>query len=229
LPYLHAGWGGALALGGITWWVSTYVFEIGGANRELTEGLTALLAAVVLVYVGFWLHGKTNAKRWREFVEKKIKGALTGRALWALTLVAFLAVYREVFETVLFYQALWMQTAEGEQASVWGGIGVGLGVLVVLGMLILRFSVRLPLKPFFAVNSAIMFILAVAFTGHGVAALQKTGWIPSDTLAALPSVELLGIYPTVETTVAQLLVGGLVAFIYLRDRFSSNSAVAANS
>lgn len=226
LPYLHAGWVAALLLGAATWWISTYVIAIGGASRELTEGLTALLAAAVLVYVGFWLHGKTNAQRWREFVEVKIKGALQGRALWVLTLVAFLAVYREVFETVLFYQALWLQTEAGQHVSLWGGIAAGLGGLLVLGWLILRLSMRLPLRPFFTVNSVILFVLAVVFAGHGIAALQGAGWVPSDPLP-LPRFEWLGLYPTVETVLAQLLTGGLIVAILLRERFHARSAAVA--
>lgn len=217
LPYLHAGWIGALLLGVATWWVSTHVVAIGGANRELTEGLTALLAAAVLVYVGFWLHGKTNAARWREFVEVKIKGALQGRALWALTLVAFLAVYREVFETVLFYQALWLQTEPVEHGALWGGIAAGAGTLLLLAWLILRYSVRLPLRLFFTVNSIILFVLAVAFTGHGIAALQEAGWVPIDPVP-LPRLDLLGLYPTLETLLVQLLIAGLIIFILLRER-----------
>jgi len=220
LPYLHAGWAGALILGGVTWAISSYLFEIGGANRELTEGLTALVAAVVLIYVGFWLHGKTNAKRWREFVETKIKGALQGRALWAMTFISFLAVYREVFETVLFYQALWLQTEETQHASLVGGIVGGMGALLLLGWLILRFSMKLPLRPFFAVNSIILFVLAVAFSGHGTAALQKAGIIPLDPVQ-MPSFELLGIYPTMETAMAQLLVISLVGFIIFGDRIKA--------
>ncbi len=106
LPYIHAGWIAALVLGALTWLTASYLLEITGADREITEGVTALLAATVLLYVGFWLHGKLYAQRWQRFIKARVGGALSGRTLWALPLVSFLAVYREVFETVLFYQAL---------------------------------------------------------------------------------------------------------------------------
>ncbi|MFQ5488888.1 MAG: FTR1 family protein, partial [Gammaproteobacteria bacterium] len=228
LPYLHAGWVSALLLGGVTWAVSTYFFTIGGSNRELTEGVTALLATAVLVYVGFWLHGKSNARRWREFVDSKIKGALQGRALWALTAVAFLAVYREVFETVLFYQALWMQAGPGQHIALWSGIGVGLGILLLLGWLILRFSMRLPLRLFFNINSIILFVLALAFSGHGIAALQEVGLL-SVTPIPLPKVEVLGIYPTVETVLVQAIIAVLIIAIMMRERFSSRGAEPATA
>lgn len=215
LPYLHAGWIAALGFGGVTWVVSTYVFTISGAGRELTEGLTALLACVVLLYVGFWLHDKTHTDRWREFIDGRIRTALQGRTLWFLSFIAFVAVYREVFETVLFYQALWLQAEPEVHSSLWSGIAAAAGSLVVLGWLLLRTSIRLPLKLFFRINAAILFVLAVAFAGHGVAGLQEAGWLSVD-LVSFPSVDLLGIYPTTETLVAQLAVVLLVGFIFLR-------------
>lgn len=215
LPYLHAGWIAALGFGAITWAVSTYVFTISGAGRELTEGLTALIACAVLLYVGFWLHDKTHTARWREFVDGKIRSALQGRTLWLLTFIAFVAVYREVFETVLFYQALWLQAEPEVHSSLWSGIAAAIGILFILGWLLLRTSIRLPLKLFFRINAAIMFILAIAFAGHGVAGLQEAGWLSID-LVNFPSFDLLGVYPTTETLVAQLAVVLLVVFIFLR-------------
>lgn len=217
LPYLHAGWIGALVMGGATWAASNYLFTISGAGRELTEGLTALLACAVVLYVGFWLHDKTHANRWREFVDGKVRSALEGKTLWVLTFIAFLAVYREVFETVLFYQALWMQAEPGSDSSLWSGILTAAFSLLALGWIILRSSIRLPLKLVFRINAAILFILAVVFAGHGVAGLQEAGWLPID-LIAMPSLDLLGIYPTLETLGAQLLVVALVSLIFFRQR-----------
>lgn len=223
LPYLHAGWVGALALGGVTWLVSTYLFTISGAGRELTEGLTALLACAVLLYVGFWLHDKTHADSWREFVDSKVRTALQGKRLWMLTFIAFLAVYREVFETVLFYQALWLQAAPEVHSSLWGGVVGATVSLAALGWIILRSSIRLPLNLVFRLNAVILFILAVVFAGHGVAGLQEAGWLPIDLITA-PSFDLLGIYPTVETLSAQVIVVALVSLIFLRQRRRSLQA-----
>ncbi len=205
LPWLHAGWIAALAAGFATWAASAYLVAISGASRELTEGVTALLAAGVLLYVGFWLHGKTHADRWQRFIKEKIHDALRGGALWALAATAFLAVYREVFETILFYQALWMQVPAGETSALWGGMAAGALALAVLTWLILRYSMRLPLRLFFNVNAAILFALAVMFTGHGVAALQEAGKLPAESLP-LPRLDLIGLYPTVETLAAQAFV-----------------------
>lgn len=210
LRYLHIGWIAALALGALTWVVSSYLIGISGAGRELTEGLTALLAAAVLLYVGLWLHGKTHARRWQEFVRDRIQRALHGKALWMLAGISFLAVYREVFETVLFYQALWLQIEPGAQSSLWSGVAAAAALLLLAGWIIVRSSLRLPLRLFFSVNAVIMLLLAVAFAGHGVAALQEAGILPVDPVN-FPRLDLLGIYPTTETLATQLLLVAIVA------------------
>ncbi len=217
LPYVHAGWIGALALGLATWGASAYLVDISGASRELTEGGTALLAVVVLLYVGFWLHDKSHADQWQAFVKKRIHGALNGRALWALTTVAFLAVYREVFETVLFYQALWLQTEESGQSMLLGGVALAALTLLAAGWIILRSSMRLPLSAFFRVNAAIMFVLALIFAGHGVAGLQKAGAL-SVTPVDFVQIDLLGIYPTAESLGLQALLLALLAVLMVRGR-----------
>jgi len=223
LPYLHAGWVGALVLGGATWAVSNYLFTISGAGRELTEGLTALLACGVVLYVGFWLHDKTHTDRWRTFVDVKVRNALSGKSLWVLTFIAFLAVYREVFETVLFYQALWLQVTPGSESTLWMGIAAAAFSLLALSWIIIRSSIRLPLRLVFRVNAIILFLLAVVFAGHGVASLQEAGWLPID-LIAVPSFDLLGIYPTTETLGAQLIVVVLVSLIFLRQRQATKAS-----
>ncbi len=205
MPWIHTGWIGALVLGVITWFVASTLIAISGATRELTEGVTALLAAAILIYVGFWLHGKSYAHAWKAFIDRHLSAALQGGTLWALAGVSFLAVYREAFETVLFYQALWQQAGAGGHASVIIGFLCGVAVLAVLAWAILRYGVRLPIGPFFTVCSILMAGLAVVFTGHGIKALQEAGMI-----AAVPfgdfNLPALGMYATVESMLAQLFV-----------------------
>lgn len=205
LPWVHAGWIAALALGAATWVVATYLIEISGANRELTEGITALLAAGVLLYVGYWLHGKSYARAWSRFIRDHVGQALARKTLWAMAAVSFLAVYREMFEVVLFYQALWVQAGEAGRAAVLGGMGVAAVALAVIGCAIMRYSVRLPIGPFFIATSALLAVLAVVFTGHGIAALQEAGIVGGTALGFDP-VPLLGIYPSSEALGAQIIV-----------------------
>lgn len=218
LKYIHIGWIMALLLGVATWVIAAYVVDISGANRELTEGITALLAAAILLYVGFWLHNKLQAQRWKEFIETKIHGALNDGALWSIALVAFIAVYREVFETVLFYQTLWLQAGSAGQHMVLVGFGSAAVALVVLAWLIFKFSVRLPLRLFFAVNSVLLYLLAVVFAGKGVAALQEAGKLPMSPVH-FPTIDVLGIHPSLQGLGLQaLMVVAAVLFVYLNRR-----------
>jgi len=205
LRYLVLGTGAAFALGLLTWFVSSRVITIGGAERELTEGFAALFAAVMLFYVGFWLHSKTGAAQWKAFIQGSVEKALSKGTLWGLSGLAFIAVYREIFETVLFYQALWVQTGEAGQGMIFTGFLAAAGLLLLAGWMILRYSTRLPLRQFFSVTSIFMFLLAVIFAGKGVAALQEAGKLPVNMID-FPSIEILGIYPNLEGLAVQLLL-----------------------
>lgn len=224
LPWLHAGWAAALAVGVLTWIVSNYFIAISGATREITEGVTALIAAGVLFYVGFWMHSKLNAQRWNAFIQESVHSALNQRGLWAIAGIAFIAVYREVFETVLFFQALWAQvTVPSAETSMITGAALGGALIVGLAWAIFRFGVRLPLKQFFAVTALVMIALAVIFSGKGVAALQEAGKLPLDPVA-FPRIELLGIYPTLQSLTAQLLVAAAAVALIVYNSRSSRSA-----
>jgi high-affinity iron transporter len=216
MPYVHAGWISALVLGGMTWLVASYVIVISGATREVTEGITALVAAAILLYVGFWMHRKAYADRWRTFLQGQLRDALSARTTWALALVSFLAVYREAFETVLFYQALWIQAAPA-YVPVLGGLLAAAVALVVLGWLILRGSIRLPLGLFFGATSMLLALLAVIFVGKGVAALQEARTLPIDPVN-VPAIPALGLYPNLQGLALQvlliLLIGGVFAYTH---------------
>jgi high-affinity iron transporter len=217
LPWLHGGWIAALGLGGLTWLVSSKLISISGAQREVTEGVTALVSAAVLLYVGFWLHSKSSAAKWNAFIKQQMAGATGGRTWFGVGLVAFLAVYREVFETVLFYQALWVQSGGTARAAVLGGLAAGVLGLILLAWLIIRFSVRLPLGLFFGVSGVLLAVMAVVFAGQGIAALQAAGRLPVYPVS-FPSIPVLGIYPNLQGLILQLVLVALIlsGFAYLR-------------
>ncbi|HEX7054365.1 MAG TPA: cytochrome c/FTR1 family iron permease [Burkholderiales bacterium] len=217
LPWVHAGWIAALVLGALTWVLATFVIRVSGANRELTEGITALLAAALLLYVGYWLHGKSYAQAWARFITEQVGQALSKRTLWAMAAVSFLAVYREMFEIVLFYQALWAQGGEGSRTAVLGGAVAAALALAVIGFVLFRYSVRLPIGLFFGATSALLALLALVFTGHGLAALQEAGVLGVSALP-FPPLPLLGIYPSVEVVAGQLVVALLVASAFFLAR-----------
>ncbi|MEW5863197.1 MAG: FTR1 family protein [Pseudomonadota bacterium] len=209
LPYVHAGWVAALALGVATWFAANFVVDISGADREVTEGVTALLAAAMLIYVGLWLHSKAYAQRWQQFIREQVGAVLEKKTLRAMAAASFLAVYREMSEIVLFYQALWAQAGAQGRRALWGGIAAAAVALAALGWGIFKYSMRLPIGAFFAVTSVLIALLAVVFAGQGVAALQEAGKISADAVAFV-RIPALGIFPTAETLLAQLAVLAIV-------------------
>ena len=206
LRYVHSGWAGALALGGVTWAVATYLVSISGANREVTEGLTSLFAAVVLLSVGMWMHQKSMAGAWQKYIHDKLSAALSRKSAWFMFGLSFIAVYREVFETILFYAALWEQ---GNHQALMAGFGAGVLVLVVVAVALLKFSARLPIGKFFSWSSALVAVLAVVLTGKGVSALQEAGWLNA-SFVSFPRIELLGVYPSAQSLGAQFAMAVLV-------------------
>ena len=210
LPYIHLGWIGAIILGAVTWFLARYMLSMSGANREVTEALTALLAAVMLLYVGWWLHSRSNAQAWNRYVREQLNSALARRTLWTMAGLTFLVVYREFFEVILFYESLWSQAgAIGHSAVVWG-VAMAVVLLVLVGGLILRYSVRLPIGPFFTVASSLLAVMAVIFVGNGITALQAAGVLDVTTVRFF-SLPLLGIHPTVQSLVPQALILALIA------------------
>lgn len=219
LRYVHWGWLGALALGAVTWLAASYVVTLSGASREVTEGVTALLAAAMLLYVGCWMHRHAHAARWKAYLESQVQLALSGRARWALASISFLAVYREAFETVLFYQALWIEAGPGGRMAVAGGFLAAAVGLVLLAWVILKVGLRLPVGWFFGVGSALMAVLAVVLAGKGIAALQQAGTLPIGPLD-LPTIPSLGVYPTWQGVLTQVVLVLVIlgAFTYSRRR-----------
>jgi high-affinity iron transporter len=225
LPWVHAGWIGALALGAVTWMVATYFISISGANRELTEGVTALVACAMLLYVGYWLHGKAQAQAWSHFLRDQVDSALEKRTLRTMAAVSFIAVYREIFEVVLFYEALWVQAGDAGHSAVGGGIITAAVLLAITGWAIFRYSVRLPIGPFFTAMSLLLALMAVAFAGQGIKALQEAGIVGSHEVPFF-TVTMLGIHPTAQTLAAQVLAIVVVALGYRAMNRQSKVAAA---
>jgi len=215
LRWVHAGWFAAL-LGGIaTWWAASHVIAISGADRELTEGFGALLAALVLLFVGIWMHDKAQVGAWQAYVKAKLDRALGRGSAWLLFGLSFVAVYREVFETIIFFAAI---GAQGESGAMLGGIAVAAALLALIAWAMLRLGRRLPIAKFFQYSAALIAVLAVVLAGKGVAALQEAGMFGVTPLDGFPRSEILGLYPTLETLAAQVGVVLLLSAGFLRTR-----------
>jgi high-affinity iron transporter len=200
--HVHLGWIAALAAGVATWWAATHLIAVSGANRELTEGFGSLLAAIVLLFVGIWMHGKAQADEWQRYIREKVGQALTRKSAWFLFALSFIAVYREAFETILFFAAL---SAQGNGLALLGGAAAALLLLAAIAIVMLRFSRRLPIAKFFSYSSALIALLTVVLAGKGVAALQEAGLFGVTPVPGVPTVSILGIFPTAEALGAQVL------------------------
>jgi len=221
-PYIHGGWISALAAGALTWAAATYLISISGADRELTEGFGSLFAAIILLWVGIWMHGKSHADAWQRYIRDKLGHALSRQSAWGLFGLAFVVVYREVFETILFYIAIWNAENAG---AILAGAGAAVVSLAVIGWALMRYGRALPVGKFLAYSSALIAVLCVVLIGKSVSALQEAGWLPVNPLAGFIRVEMLGLYPTVQGIAAQVAMGALllIGFWNNQRRISANS------
>jgi high-affinity iron transporter len=195
----------AVAASLLTWVLVELLFEVTPGGREIIEGGTMLLAAAVLFYVSYWLLSKIEAAKWTAFVHGKMQSALSSGSGVALSAVAFLAVYREGFETILFYKALFTSAGSTGVPVVLGIAAGGVG-LVAVYLLINQLGLRVAMKPFFAVTGVMLYYMAFVFAGKGIAELQGAQVIPLTVIDGAPRIPVVGIYPTVES----LLVQGLL-------------------
>ncbi len=209
------GVGGALLASAATAIALSTLLSAVPASGEIIEGVTLLVAVAVLFSVSYWLISKVEAAKWQQFIREKVNTALEHGGGKALAFVAFLAVYREGAETALFYQALFH-----EGSSLAGplalGIVIGAVILSIIFVLFYRYGVRIPLRPFFAVTSALLYYMAFVFVGKGVRELQEGDVMSITVLPGWPHVDAMGIFPSVETLLAQLVLLALFVFALLR-------------
>lgn len=221
--YVHLGWFMALAAGLGTWWVAQSLIDISGASREMMEGFAAILAALVLFYVGFWMHSKAQAGQWQAYIKNHIQKHLSQGTLWGLAGLSFISVYREVFETVLFYQSLLTQAAPQQGISIGAGFFTAVATLAVLAYLIIRFSVSLPLGRFFALSTYLMLLLSFVLAGKGVMALQEAALVSRRPFPMAINLDWLGVHATWEGLVIQALILTAPLVVLLYSRFRSLS------
>ncbi len=218
------GWIWAGALGGIIASIATavliraaFVPALGQFDPELIEGITGLTAAGLLVYVSYWLHRQSAIGDWQRYIREQAADAMATNRLLSLALIAFLAIYREGAETVLFYIGIAPSISPN---SLMIGLGAGAGLLVLIALVIIGLGVRIPLKPFFAGTSLLIYGLGFKLIGNAIHAFQKAGVLPLHTLTVNLNFKWLGIYPTWETLIPQLVLAILAAAVLLAPRLT---------
>jgi high-affinity iron transporter len=209
------GVGLALAASAVTAVILMTVLAAMPATREVIEGITMLIAVAVLFSVSYWLISKVEAAKWQQFIQEKVTNALAHGGGRALTFVAFLAVYREGAETALFYQALFKEGAR-VVLPISLGILVGGAVLAVVFTLFYRFGIRIPLRRLFGATSVLLYYMAFVFMGKGLRELQEGNALTITVIPGAPHVELIGLYPTLETMLGQLVLLLLFAFALVK-------------
>ena len=196
-------------------WILNATLAAGQAPQELVEGFTALFAVIVLFWVSNWMLSKSESKAWSAYIERQVESSVSKGSVFALAFTAWLAVFREGAEVILFYQPL---VASDYSGAMWTGFALGVVVIAIVYVAIRFFSVRLPLKPFFLAMSILMFVMCFAFLGSGIKELIEGGLISATPMGSWQQTELLnvlGIYPIAQTLIPQmiLVVIAIITFI----------------
>jgi high-affinity iron transporter len=200
-----------------------YVFSSGafGNNNFLIGGWTGLFAAVMLLYMSYWLHSKSNVKQWNQYIQEKTRTALSTGNIVSLGVLTFLAVFREGTETVLFIIGMVNQISVQQLLL---GILIGFGVLALVAFVMLYIGARLPVRPFFLVSSLIVLYLCVKFTGLGINSLQLAGVLPNSHSPTLPSIDFLGFFPSWQSAVPQILIIVVAVAVVIQGKLKLRSA-----
>ncbi|MFD2516637.1 cytochrome c/FTR1 family iron permease [Salinimicrobium flavum] len=206
LPWLHGGWITAVLLGFAGWYMSDFLLQLSGQNREILEGIVTLLAVLVLTYVGFWLHSNSHAKRWKVFIEKRIQKLLKTENMWGLAFFSFMVVFREAFESVLFLQAIKLETIPGNQSSIGLGVLVAFSIIAVLVVLFVKYSQKIPIRQLFLYSSWMIVLLALILMGKGIHSIQESGLLSVTMIPIDIRIEWLGIYSSAESLLGQGLL-----------------------
>lgn len=212
--WVHGGWISALAIGALLWVFAGFLMNISGAQRETLEGATSIFAVIVLLVVGFWLHSQTEIGRWKAFIHGRVQKALDGKNLWALASIAFIAVFREAMETILFLKAISFEGAQGSNFAVAAGVLSSLALVIAMAWAILRYSAKLPIRKLFEASAVMMAVLAVILTGKGLHSFQEIGLVGVNNSPISFHFDLLGLYPTWQTLISQIMILGLVIILW---------------
>ena len=215
LKAIYWGVGIGILASFLTAYILHEVLKISMASQELIEGWIMLVAVGVLFYVSYWLVSKIETAKWQKYITGKMQDAISTGSAFTLSLVAFLSVYREGFETVLFYKALYFYAGD-TSAGIIPGFLAGSAVLLVVFYLINKLGVKVPIKWFFVVTSVFLYLMAFIFMGKGLHELQMGSQISITLAGFLPEVPWMGMYPTWETFIGQmvLIVAYMGALLY---------------
>jgi len=204
LSIIRSSVGAALVASLLTAVSFKWIFHVGSSAQELLEGLTMLVACIMLFIVGHWLIGQAESKHWISYIQENLKTSINTQNRRALWWTSFLAVYREGAETVLFYEALWNTSDKSEPLSIAIGFLLGAALVFLIYLLFKKGAVKIPMNLFFKSTSALLYVMSFIFAGNAVIELQAGGYLPVYQLDFAPSIPFLGIYPNAISLLIQV-------------------------
>ena len=214
VKFIYAGILLGLAGSGVVALLFAVLYDSADSHQEVLEGVVALIAMAMLLYMSNWMLSKSSTSSWNAYIKDRTKASISTGGFWALASLSFLAVFREGAETVLFYEALFTMNPSGS-AGIWQGFAAAAVCLVGIFLLIRFTSVKIPLRPFFAITSVIMAVLVVIFAGGGVHALVEGDVVPASYVPGWPTYDYLGLYPYKQTVVAQVVMATVVIVLFI--------------
>ena len=224
--WIYLGVVAGLAGSGLVAVLFTFLFGGSGPIQEISEGVCALIATLMLLWTSNWMLNKSSVEAWNNYIRNKTEAAVAGAQskvesgqglglgmIASLAMLSFLAVFREGAETVIFYESIYSMSQDAH--GMWVGGLAAAAVLIVI-FLILRFtSVKIPINPFFLVTSIVMAALVVIFAGGGIHALIEGDLIEGTYLSTVPTNDWIGLYPYVETITAQVIAAIAVVVLFV--------------
>lgn len=216
----HSGWVLAVAIGFVSWLFVDKLINLSGASRELMEGVGTTIAVLVLLFAGVWLHSHSEMSKWTAFVKNKIN-RISETGNWiGLFIFSFIVVFREAFEVVLFLSSLKLNNPEVAGSAISWALLSSVVIIAAIALLFLKYTKVLPIGKFFKLASYMITLLAVVLAGKGIMAFQEAGYIPITPIEIIPRIELLGVYPNLQSISAQVLVLAIIVFFNLRNQRS---------
>ncbi|MCK1995120.1 FTR1 family iron permease [Peribacillus muralis] len=209
--WIWAGVGAGLVASSILAVIINIVFSqiTAASSREYIEGITGIMAVLMMLTIGIWLHSKSNVHAWNRYISKQMNQAIATGSIISFALISFLSIFREGAETIIFYAGM---APYMEIKQLLSGILLAFLILVVIGFIMLRYSVKLPMTIFFKVATLLIYALAFKILGVSIHSLQVSQVIPTNTISSFPFVEAIGLYPTIETLVPQAALLLLIIF-----------------
>jgi high-affinity iron transporter len=209
--------------------LAAYLFQTlnEGQHNDLLEAFVILAAAALMLYVSGWLLVRQDPRAWQAYLKGRAEGALAQGTAWAIALLAFLAVFREGAETVLFIVAL-AGSAGGWTAGLLAGLAAGAVGLVILFFVINAVASRLPMRAVFIVTSGLLFVMAIKMIGNAIQEFQEQLIVPSNPIASMGWLLDYGFNPTREALLAQgaVILLAIVTFLLWRRNASGTSQAA---